>query len=117
MAFKFEKLEIWKRAMELSSGIHELTRQFPRYEQFNLMHQLLKAADSVALNIAEGSTGQSNKEQAKFLNYSIRSAIEVVSCLFLAKGRNYVETEKFQHYYNQYEVLVRMITSFRDGLV
>ena len=44
-----------------------------------LTSQIKRAADSIALNIAEGSTGQSNPEFAKFLGYAIRSGIEVVT--------------------------------------
>ena len=56
MAFKFEKLEVWQKAVTLSSEIHELTRSFPRDELYILTSQIKRAADSVALNIAEGST-------------------------------------------------------------
>lgn len=67
MSFKFEKLIVWQKAVELSYNVHELTRSFPKEELFILTGQLKRAADSVSLNIAEGSTGQSNPEFNKFL--------------------------------------------------
>lgn len=85
VAFKFEKLEVWQKAVTLSSDIHELTKNFPREESYILTSQIKRAADSVALNIAEGSTGQTNAEFKLFLGYAIRSAIEVVSCLYVGK--------------------------------
>lgn len=60
--FKFEKLEVWQKAIESSFHIHELTRQFPKEELYILTSQIKRAADSIALNIAEGSTGQTNAE-------------------------------------------------------
>ena len=48
---------------------------------FILTSQIKRAADSISLNIAEGSTGQSNAEQKKILGYAQRSVLEVVSCL------------------------------------
>lgn len=93
MAFKFENLNVWHRSLELSNEVNELAKHFPKYELFNLCHQIRKAADSVNLNIAEGCTGQTNPEFKKFLSYSIRSAVEVISCLFLAKKKNYIEEE------------------------
>ncbi len=38
--FKFEKLEVWKKAIELSFHIHELTRKFPKEELYILTSQL-----------------------------------------------------------------------------
>ena len=116
MAFKFENLDIWNKALDLSAGINELAKCFPKYELFNLCHQIRKASDSVGLNIAEGCTGQSNPEQRRFLNYSIRSGIEVVGCLFIAKRKDYLPIEQFHFFYTEYEILIRMITRFRDNL-
>lgn len=117
MAFKFESLKIWNKALELSVEINEMAKCFPKYEVFNLCNQVRKAADSIVLNIAEGSTGQTNPEFKRFLNYSLRSCIEVVSCLFIAKKKNYIQHELFSKYYNEYEALVKMISSFRDKLI
>jgi four helix bundle protein len=68
-----------------------LTRGFPKEEMFSRRIQMKKAADSISLNIAEGSTGQSNPEQTRFLGYAQQSALEVVNCLHLAIKRNYID--------------------------
>lgn len=75
-----------------------------------------RAADCVALNSAGESTGQSNLEYQRFLNYSIRSTVEVVSALFIAKRRNYAVEEVFQSPYTQCEELVKMIQSLKNKL-
>lgn len=93
-----------------------LSKAFPKNELYSLCSQIKRAADSVVLNIAEGSTGQSKPEFNRFLGIALRSAIEVVSCLFMAKARNYINEETFKIYYNKYEVLCKMITKFRDSL-
>lgn len=71
MAFKFERLEVWQKAIDFSFHIHELTRKFPREEMYILTSQIKRAADSVALNIAEGSTGQTNAEFSQFVGYAV----------------------------------------------
>ena len=61
MPFKFEKLEVWKLSIDLADDVHNLTRSFPKEEIFSLTSQMKRAADSISLNIAEGSTVQSNR--------------------------------------------------------
>lgn len=62
MSFKFEKLIIWQRAMDYGEEIYTMSLQFPKHEVYNLSSQILRASDSVALNISEGSILQSNAE-------------------------------------------------------
>jgi len=101
MAFKSEKLLIWQKSVDLATDVHEITRSFPKDELVVLTSQIKRAADSVSLNIAEGSTGQSNAEFKKFLGYALRSTIEVVSCIYLARRRNILDQADFSKVYVQ----------------
>ncbi|CAN5147128.1 hypothetical protein BH09BAC6_BH09BAC6_08120 [soil metagenome] len=47
MSFKFEKLIVWQKAVDLAADVHELTRTFPKDELFILTAQIKRAADSV----------------------------------------------------------------------
>jgi four helix bundle protein len=116
MSYKFEKLEIWKLAIEFADEVHLLTRSFPKEELFSLTSQFKRAADSISLNIAEGAIGQSNAEQKKFLGYSIRSLAECVNCLYLSRKRSYISPEDFTELYNRSEVLFAKMNRFRSSL-
>jgi four helix bundle protein len=116
MAFRFEGLKVWHKAADLSNDIDLLARTFPKIELYSLASQIKRAADSVVLNIAEGSTGQSIPEYKRFLNMALRSAIEVVACLYLAHKRKYCADETYKKYYNEYEVLCKMISKLRDSM-
>ncbi|UEG50526.1 four helix bundle protein [Ferruginibacter lapsinanis] len=116
MAFRFEELKVWQLALRLSNEIDLLVKPFPKEELYSLSSQMKRAADSVVLNIAEGSTGQSKPEFKRFLGIGLRSAIEVVSCLFIAQSRKYISEENFKKYYDEYEVLCKMITKLRDSM-
>jgi len=83
---------------------------------FSLASQIRRAADSMVQNICEGSTGLSNPGFKRFLNIALRSAIEVVGCLMMAKRRNYIDENIYQALYEKYDHLCRMITKFRDSL-
>jgi four helix bundle protein len=62
MSFKFEKLIIWQKAMDFGEEINSISKEFPKHEMYNLSSQLLRAVDSIALNISEGAIEQSNAE-------------------------------------------------------
>ncbi|MBO9620410.1 MAG: four helix bundle protein [Niabella sp.] len=66
--------------------------------------------------MAEGSTGQSVPVFKNFLNIALRSAIEVVAGLFLAKKRQYITETLFKNLYDDYDVLCKTITKFRSSL-
>ena len=106
--FKFEKLIIWQKTMDFGEVIDQLTQSFPEREKFNLASQIRRAADSIALNISEGSIGQSNPEQRKFRGYSIRSLAEVVIGLFKAKRRHNIKDVKFEELYDEaFHLMIR----------
>ena len=116
MAFKFEKLKVWSTALTISGHINQLTKQFPKDELFILSSQIKRADDSISLNIAEGSTGQTNLEQKRFIGYAQRSAIEVVNGLFIAKSRKYIDTNQFREHYQRMEDFIIMLQAFKRSI-
>jgi four helix bundle protein len=116
MAFKFEKLKVWEKAVDLSVDISDLVKQFPKDELYVLTSQIKRACDSISLNIAEGSTGQTTPEFKKFLSYSLRSAIEVVGCLHLAKRRKLITDNEFQSLYEKLTELIKGIQALKNSL-
>lgn len=116
MKFKFEDLIIWQKAMDLGEDINLLADTFPIKEQYNLSSQIRRAADSVALNISEGSILQSGAEYRKFLGYSIRSIAEVVTCLHKIRRRNYCSNDIFEKHYKSCFDLINMTIAFRNKI-
>lgn len=47
MGFKFEKLQIWQKAMSFGEDIYKLSLQFPKIKTYNLSSQIIRASDSV----------------------------------------------------------------------
>lgn len=116
MAFKFEKLNVWKKAIELANDVHLLTRKWPKEELYILSSQIKRATGSISLNISEGSTGQSDPEFSRFLGYAIRSALEVVNCLYLAIGRVLINQKEFDSFYERLTEIIKMLQALRNSL-
>ncbi|MEB2778568.1 four helix bundle protein [Algoriphagus sp. D3-2-R+10] len=114
--FKFEKLQIWQKAMDFGEDIFSVSKGFHKDELYNLISQSRRAADSIALNIAEGSISQSNPEYKKFMGYAIRSLAEVVTCLHKAVRRKYIDQEQFNTLYAEAFHLMNMMQSFKSKI-
>ncbi len=116
IGFKFEKLIIWQKSMDFGEEINELAHNFPKDEMYNLSSQIRRAVDSIALNISEGSIGQTNPEFKRFMGYSIRSLAEVVTCLHKAKNRKYITDTEFNNQYEFSYNLKNMMVAFKNKI-
>ncbi len=118
MPYKFEKLEVWELALEYSDLIYKITEQLPRSEEWNLTSQMRRAATSIFLNIAEGSTSQSNAEQARFIGLALRSLVETVACQHAISRRNYLNgLTLLREAYQFSEKLFAKLQAFRTALI
>lgn len=115
--FKFKKLLIWQNAMDFGEEIYFLADIFPRKEMYNLSSQTRKIVDAIAINISEGSTGQTNPEYRKFMGYAIRSLAEVVTCLYKSQKRNYISGVQFKTHYEFSFNLMNRTAAFKKTLV
>ena len=110
-------MDVWKLALDYLDLIYKLAENLPRNEEYNLKSQITRAATSIALNIAEGSQGQSDAEQARFLGMSIRSLVETVACQEIIRRRRYFQDETLLNAaYENSQTLARKLQSFRKSI-
>lgn len=82
--------------MELVVRIYELTKSFPRDEEFGLKSQMRRAAVSVPSNIAEGLTRASRKDKVHFLNVAQASLSEIDAQLEIASRLGYIGEDLYK---------------------
>ena len=89
-----------------------MIKGFPREERFELTSQFKRASDSIALNIAEVSSG-TDKQFYNYLGNAWHSAEECVACSTKARLRNYINFEQDEEVRKYITELSKMITSLR----
>ena len=97
---RFEDLQSWQRARQLTNLVYDLTEHPKFTKDFRLSNQIQGAAGSVMHNIAEGFDSGTNTEFVRFLKMSRRSASEVQSELYLALDRKYIDQNQLTQAYN-----------------
>jgi len=114
--FNFEKLEVWKKAIDFADLVYKQTQSFPLEERFGLTNQLRRAAVSISSNIAEGSSRSSKTDFARFTEIAAGSVFEVVSQAFIAQRQNFLGEDRFRKIYADAEELSRMLSGLRKSL-
>ena len=113
--FPFEKLEVWKRAIELAESIYQITSTFPKHETFGISSQMQRAAVSVSSNIAEGSVRFSSKEQIRFYEMAFGSLMEVLSQMILVRKIGYVSEKDYNIIRPSTDDISRMLNALRKS--
>jgi four helix bundle protein len=91
----FRQLIVWQKAHTCTLLVYNLTKYFPREEQYGLTSQIRRATVSVPTNIAEGCGKVTQRDFAQFLQVSIRSAQEVEYLTLLSYELGYFQEEQY----------------------
>ncbi len=115
MAFAFEKLNVYQKAIDFANAACDLTRGFPR-GYFFLADQLNRAALSIAANIAEGNGRFTKPDRKNFFGIARGSVQECVPLLELASRQALLEADRHQQLKADLEEIARMISGLIKGL-
>jgi four helix bundle protein len=114
--FRFEQLDIWKEAIEVSDVLFDYADKADNKKHFKFAEQLRAAGMSISNNIAEGSGSFSDKEFANFLNISRRSVFECANILYIFERRKIITKSERISLYPKLILLSKKITNFRKSL-
>ena len=118
MKFRFREFKVYQDALKFRMDLKYLTKKyFPSEENFWLVDQIIRAANSIVLNIAEGADRGTDKDFALFLNRSHTSLNEVVACLDIALLEKYITEKIHQQLIQEAAELGDQITAFRRKLL
>jgi four helix bundle protein len=98
---RFEDIEAWQLARELTRKVYGLTKKAGFETDYGLRRQIQEASGSVMHNIAEGFDSETNAEFIRFLRYAKRSCTEVQSQIYVELDEAYICAEEFADVYEQ----------------
>jgi four helix bundle protein len=114
--FRFENLEIWQRAADLSNPLFKLADKLDERRYYRFAEQLRSASLSISNNIAEGSGSASEADFANFLNIGRRSVFEVANMLMIFTREGYLQIAEVEMLLAKLAEESRMIHAFRRTL-
>ena len=103
------KLIVWQKSHELVLKIYEITKNFPKDEQFGLTSQIRRATVSIPSNIVEGKARGSNKDYNRFLMMARGSLEEVKYQMLLAKDLKYIDENTYIEIYKNMDEVGRLL--------
>ena len=112
----YKELIVWQKGIEVTKQIYQLVKQFPAEEKYGLTSQVTRAAVSISANIAEGSSRNSDKDYARFLQIALGSAFEVQTYLVIAKEMNLAKINDIEKAEILLEEEIKMIHGFLKKL-
>lgn len=111
--FSFEKLDVWQNSRDFVLTIYKLTNNFPSSEIYGITSQIKRSSSSIATNIAEGTSRNTNKDKAHFLTISYSSATETLNHLIISKDLDYITEEEYLLCREKLEKICNQINSLK----
>ena len=115
--FSFEKLNVWTDSKELVKHIYLITSDFPSEEKFGLTNQLRRASISIASNLAEGTSRNTNNDKAHFTTIAFSSLMEVLNQLIIAKELNFIKDKDYQDLRSKIEKMSNKLNALRKSQI
>ena len=113
--FSFEDLKVFQESLIFLQKVYEITKTFPKEETYGLTSQFKRAANSISLNIGEGSGGTKN-EFVNFLRIARRSVNECLVCVIIARQQNYLTADVELDFRKQLTTLSKMTAGLIKSL-
>ena len=109
--YYFERLDVWNEARVFVKEIYLITCSFPDEEKFGISGQLRRASLSICANIAEGTSRQTEKDKARFINMAFSSALETVNFIILSHDLEFITEEQYIKLREKLEKITNQLNS------
>jgi four helix bundle protein len=115
LTLNHQKLEVYKSSRTFVLECYKVSKLLPAEEKYGMVSQIRRAALSVHLNVAEGSSRKSEVERKRFYEISRGSIIEIDAALDIAQALDYFEAKDVEllgmHMVKCFKILTGMLSS------
>lgn len=116
MIKSYKDLDVYNISYELAMDIFQLTKEFPKEEQYSLTSQIIRSSRSISANITEGWAKRSYENYFKqHLIHALGSNAETENWLLFAKDCNYVTENKANELTEKLEHVGKMLTKLHQN--
>jgi len=105
----FTSLKTWQEGHSLVLLVYQVTKKFPKSENFCLIDQMRRAVISITSNIAEGFGRQGYKERVRFLYLAQGSLTELKNQIIVAKDIGYLTEKDINQLVEQANITHRLL--------
>ena len=113
--FSFEKLKVWQDAIQLSKEVYKITSTVPNDEKFGLVSQMRRATNSIAANLAEGKSRNTNKDKAHFTTIAYSTTMEVLNHIILSEELEFISEENYLELRKKNYKISNMLNALRKA--
>jgi four helix bundle protein len=113
---RFEDIEAWQTARELTRLVYEQTRDGQFARDFGLRDQMRRAAVSIMSNIAEGFESRTDVLFKEYLGRAKGSAGELRAQAYIARDIGYLSESEFSLLYELCDKCSRQTSRFMQYL-
>jgi four helix bundle protein len=114
-SFFFENLDVYQRGLQFAIQMCKLASSFPT-KFTRIRDQLIGAAISIPLNIAEGSGRKSIKERRNFYKISRSSVFECVPAFEICVNLGLIDNNEYEKFREETKELSKMINGLIKSL-
>jgi four helix bundle protein len=111
MAFQFEKLEVYQKALDWVETVESLCESLKGTVSHSLIDQLSRATLSIPLNIAEGNGRWHKGEKRQFFWIARGSTFECVPIIQVLHRKGLLSRQQYAGYYEQLDIIAKMISN------
>jgi four helix bundle protein len=112
----YRNLNVWKKAIELTTIVYSAVADFPNEEKYGIISQIKRSVVSIPSNIAEGAGRNSKKEFNYFLGIANGSSYELQTLIILSNNLKMIDQEKTENILSNIDEIQKMLFNLQNHL-
>ncbi|OGY42442.1 MAG: hypothetical protein A2Y67_00155 [Candidatus Buchananbacteria bacterium RBG_13_39_9] len=114
--FRFLKWPVYKDSQKLFGLILKIYETFPNHIKYSIGQQLVRAAFSIILNIAEGSGRKTDKELNRFFDIALGSCYELLACIDTLNSQGLIIVADYKKVYDSLDNITNQLGGFKKSI-